>query len=65
MEGIIYICGAIAFGIAYAFLKPMLDGPWLIAIAIVYFGLLRLAGYAAKRHVLRRALAPASSNKRA
>ncbi len=65
MEGTIYICGAVIFGVGYALLKPMLDGPWLIAIAIVYFGLLRLAAYAAKRHALRRALARASNNERA
>ena len=50
MEGIIYIAGALAFGVGYALLKPTVDGPWLIAIAVVYFGLLRLVGnYVAKR----------------
>ncbi len=65
MEGIIYICGAIAFGVGYAFLKPALDGPWLIAITVAYFGLLRLAAYAAKGHALRKMLARASNNRRA
>jgi hypothetical protein len=65
MESIIYIGGAFVFGIGYALLKPLLDAPWLIAIAIAYFGLLRLAAYAAKRYVLRRALSRASNTKQA
>ena len=65
MEGIIYIVGAFVFGVGYALIKPLLDAPWLITIAIVYFGLLRLAAYAVKRHALRRALSRASTNKRA
>jgi hypothetical protein len=65
MESIIYIGGAFVFGISYAFLKPLLDAPWLIAIAIVYFCFLRPVGYAAKRYALRRALGRASNTKQA
>jgi len=63
MESIIYICGAIIFGIGYAFLKPTLDGPWLIAIAVAYFGLLRLTASAARRYASRRALARSPNDK--
>jgi len=61
MEGIIYIAGVIVFGVAYAFLKPALSGPWLVAIAVAYFGLLRFAGHHAAKRALRRSIASAGS----
>lgn len=56
MEGMIYIAGALVFGVAYAFLKPVVDGTWLVAIAIAYFGSLRLIGRFATKQALRKSI---------
>jgi hypothetical protein len=64
MEGIIYIAGALVFGIAYALLKPIVDGSWLVAIAVAYFGLLRLIGHYAAKYALRRAIGRAGSKQK-
>ena len=64
MEGIIYIAGALVFGVGYAFIKPMVEAPWLIAIAIVYFGLLRLAAQYAAKYAMRRELSRATNRQK-
>ena len=64
MEGIIYIAGALVFGVGYAFLKPIVEAPWLIAIAIAYFGLLRLAGQYATKYAMRRGISRATNRQK-
>jgi hypothetical protein len=64
MEGIIYIAGAVVFGVVYAFIKPAVDGPWLVAIAVAYFALLRLVGHCAAKLVLRKAISSAGSKEK-
>lgn len=64
MEGIIYIAGAVIFGVAYAFLKPVVSGPWHVAIAVAYFGLLRFAGHYATKRAFRRAIASAGGKQK-
>jgi hypothetical protein len=56
MEGIICIAGALVFGVAYAFLKPVVDGTRLVAIAIAYFGSLRLIGRFSAKQALRKSI---------
>ena len=64
MGGMIYIAGALIFGIGYAFLKPHLEAPWLIVIAVAYFALLRLLGQYADRYSLRRAISRAEGKRK-
>ncbi|RYY22407.1 MAG: hypothetical protein EOP62_23230 [Sphingomonadales bacterium] len=64
MEGIIYIAGALVFGFGYAFLKPIVEAPWLIAIAIAYFWLLRLAAQYAAKYAMRREVSRATNRKK-
>jgi len=61
MESIIYIAGAIVFGVTYPFLKPAVSGQWLVTIAVAYFGILRFACHYASKRALRRAVANAGS----
>ena len=64
MEGTIYIAGALVFGVAYGLLKPITQGPWLGAMAVAYFGLLRLIGHYAAKYALRRAIKRADARQK-
>ena len=56
MEAAIFMVGAVVFGVVYALLKPHMAGPWLVAPAVVYFGLLRLIGHLAAKNARRKLL---------
>ncbi|WP_310165489.1 hypothetical protein [Pseudoxanthomonas japonensis] len=54
-QAVIFILGALVFGLVYPFFKPYLDWPWVAVLAVAYFAGLRLLGHFIARTNRRRA----------
>ncbi len=63
MESLIYIVGAVLFGLVYPLIKPGLDWPLVAALALIYFGLLRLVAHLSAKHMRRRSIARATGGR--